>query len=600
MKNTKRFIALLLTAVMVLSLLPVVALNVFAVTETEQTALEASGLQLKDPNAANSETNPYLINDEDDWKAFAALMDDTPTSGTSRVFAYDGTYFELTADLNFSAYDANGEAAGNGHESLIVGRSNNTSRYTAFSGSFDGKGHTIEGLNIISTTDFIGLFGTLCGATVKNVTLKNSTFTFGSSVDENGKVVALTSGGGKYMGGIAAQAVGMASTTNTYNTNIISNCVVEDSVLLQGGSNGRIGGILGDGARSGTQNQHYLYIENCVSAATITAISPTDNAGFYGGILGISSSNGSSDVQATISNCVSKATLDVTFRDNAGAMNCVGGIAGELNGQKATVENCYADVSITVRKATSANTVSIEGAGALVGCIGRSITNTTTITNSYGKMNFSKVGVTVPAGLLVGTVNTANATLTFTENAYDTTTTTSGLSVINGQSNYTATNRSEIATNSTADKKEDYRDAAANFMIENVDRGYTVKNTATATFTYEGSSLLLTVGADEVVLRHYFTMSEEGTLPTVTVNGEAATVNQKADNVYYIDITVAKANASAEQTVEGVTGITCTSVSAYATKLKTAAEAQGASETVKAANEAVQAFLAYANADIAE
>ena len=133
---------------------------------------------------------------------------------------YSGKYFELGADITYD---------GTENKYTPIG-----SKGTVFDGHFDGKGHTVSGINVnLPSTDYVGLFAHAQDATIQNLTLANSTIC-----------------GGKYVGGI----VGSGSSNNT----TIQNCHVGSDVTVSGTD--YVGGIVG----------MYATIRGCTGAATVT------------------------------------------------------------------------------------------------------------------------------------------------------------------------------------------------------------------------------------------------------------------------------------------------------------------------------------------
>ena len=155
----------------------------------------------------------------------------------------------------------------------------------AYSGTFDGGGHTIKGLNINATASNQGLFGQINGATIKNLNV-------------SGSVTSTNS----YVGGIVGKV--QAGT--------IQNCSFSGSVESAKSSSAYAGGIVG-----GTVNQ--TTISGCYNTGTIT--------GYAGGILGYGKAN--------ISDCYNTGTIKGTNR--------AGGIVGQFNGDQNTntANNCY-------------------------------------------------------------------------------------------------------------------------------------------------------------------------------------------------------------------------------------------------------------------
>ncbi len=114
--------------------------------------------------------NEYEIGTTDNWLSFSLFVN-------SGLDNFNGKTVKLTADLSFDPNAKNGIAlAAEAKEPNFLPAGNAT--YT-FQGSLDGGNHTIE--NIVAQEKFVGLFGRTTGKTVvKDLTLKNSTFTVGS------------------------------------------------------------------------------------------------------------------------------------------------------------------------------------------------------------------------------------------------------------------------------------------------------------------------------------------------------------------------------------------------------------------------------------
>lgn len=153
---------------------------------------------------------------------------------------YSGKYFRLGADITYDGTENNYNR---------IGLQNKP-----FSGSFDGKGHSISGININKTDgQYLGLFGFIdSGASVKNIRLSN--------------VIIV---GYKFCGGIAGMN----------NGGVIENCSVASDVRITTTNEiypERIGGIVG---------YNYGTVSGCKSSATINAPGSTVNQ-YLGGIVG--------------------------------------------------------------------------------------------------------------------------------------------------------------------------------------------------------------------------------------------------------------------------------------------------------------------------
>ena len=184
-----------------------------------------------------SEAHPYQIQSVSDLNTLASDVN----SGT----AYSGKHFILTADLDYSGValfdtDEDGEADSNftpiGYQAFDDSDAPDYENSRPFKGTFNGNSKTISGLTISGVAD-LGIFGFIHGATIKNLTVDQSSIT-----------------GSTCLGGIAGEAYS--------GEFLIDNCYVTGNVTIDGGNEGYlVGGIIGYG-QTGT-------IKDCISAATV-------------------------------------------------------------------------------------------------------------------------------------------------------------------------------------------------------------------------------------------------------------------------------------------------------------------------------------------
>ena len=190
-----------------------------------------------------------------------------------------GAYFTQTANIDASSDSA--WSSGSGFSPIGNG--------SYFTGTYDGLGHTITGLFISrGSSDYIGMFGQMQGATIKNLGLLNARIT-----------------GRQYTGGIVGY---------NFKASVV-NCSITGSVT---GNSDYVGGLVGysDGGA----------VSNSYSSAAVTGA-----AGWVGGLVGSNTNNTS--VISTISS--SYATGNVT-----GVSTYAGGLVGEsLYGSK--IEKSY-------------------------------------------------------------------------------------------------------------------------------------------------------------------------------------------------------------------------------------------------------------------
>ena len=229
--------------------------------------------------------------------------------------SFSNKYFKVMNDLE---YDANVPDNFTAIGTTIQNQFNHS-----FNGHFDGQGHTISGINSISSWVYYnGLFGKLeSGAEVKNVVLANCNI-----------------GDGERAGGIAG-----------WNDGIVTGCRVTSSVTIKGtlqtsAQHGGIVGINGDGT-----------VSRCIFEGTLTKTFSNPNpedidvilAYAYGGIAGINNTN------ATLSdNFVAGAVIPATMHGygavvglNNGTLNRNYYIACTVNGVANATGVGYATVS---------------------------------------------------------------------------------------------------------------------------------------------------------------------------------------------------------------------------------------------------------------
>ncbi|MBQ1212515.1 MAG: hypothetical protein IIX69_03740 [Clostridia bacterium] len=208
----------------------------------------------------------------------------------------------------------------------------------AFSGSFDGQGYTIKGLNINNTVsgNRTALFGYCDGATIKNCTLYGSVTSNGeycgafAGYSQNSYFINLTSyvtvSGTNYVGGIAGRVLGGSKGAE------LTSCVNYGSVT---GTQKSVGGIIGlldtnTGAVTDTT------VDGCVNYGAISG------SGYVGGILGQIN-------HLTINGCCVYLKNCVNYGDVAASSDtaCAAGIVGQLQVSNATTRNYNGVIEIT-------------------------------------------------------------------------------------------------------------------------------------------------------------------------------------------------------------------------------------------------------------
>ena len=307
---------------------------------------------------SGTETDPYRIGTAEGLKLFHDIVNNE--NGQTQNTAACAT---LTADivLNDGTFDEDGNythgpsGAATPTEWTFIGRDYEE----AYSGTFDGAGHTIQG---IYCNDQIkgraGLFGYVNGATIKDIKVTGYIKTYGLA------------------GGIAAYIRGGTSITDCVNA----------ATVIAGDTRGyspSAGGIVGCSERE-QQNQ----ITDCINTGTVKVIVPEGDYSSAGGILGQA-------INCTlISNCSNFGPVSGGRLENATSKKSyVGGIVGHI--VSTTVSDCYNTGTVT-------DTVNPEAQiGGIIGCLN---SMTSHLANSY---NVGKVTAASEAATLGGVVGSA-------------------------------------------------------------------------------------------------------------------------------------------------------------------------------------------------
>ena len=259
----KRFLALLLVLTLLVGLMPA--------------ALAADTL-----SGSGTEDDPYLLATAADLKAFRDMAN---AEASSKLCA------TLTADI-----DLGGEAwtpfePSSGYVSQ------------AYAGTFDGANHTIKGLSVnLTSSTGAGLFGTVCGATIKNLKVE-------------GNVSASSSA---FVGGIVGRTQTSATIDSCSFAGTVTSTKKSSSANATAGIVGRV-------------NAGTVMITNCANTATING-----TGAIAAGILGNGGSN-----KVTIENCYNTGAISGQYYAS--------GICGSstVKAQTSSIRNCYNSGTIT-------------------------------------------------------------------------------------------------------------------------------------------------------------------------------------------------------------------------------------------------------------
>lgn len=307
---------------------------------------------------SGTESDPYQIGTAEQLKRFRDIVNgengQTPNRGacavlTNDIVLNDGTFAE---DGNYTP----GPSSAALTEWSPMG---NQYRIAAYSGTFDGAGHTIQGVYCNSYRESSGLFGYIAGATIRGVRV---TGYFNADSAE-------------YAGCIVASA----------QNSRITGCVSTASINGHHSSQSSTGGIVGI-AESNTQ------VSDCINYGTVKCITNEYNATNAGGIVGrlTASSN--------ITNCSNFGTV-IGLIDNSYTPSIyVGGIVGFA--WTKSISDCYNAGAVRINE--QGNSSATQGAGGIAGFAGFDDTDPVQISNCYNVGSVTAANANAMLGGIVG------------------------------------------------------------------------------------------------------------------------------------------------------------------------------------------------------
>ena len=261
---------------------------------------------------SGTKDDPYQISTAAGLKWFRDEVNDAKNIDETKICA------ELTADI-----DLEGEA----WTPIGIGKDARKDNLP-YSGTFDGKGHTISGLNVDYPDKNGGLFCYVMNATIKNLTVAGSvTHSGGNGVDYGGIVGCADSS-------TIENCTNRCTVTGKWNTGGIVGKAVNTTIIgcanfgnISNSDIGKVGGICGYLSNYGNETStNFSTIRDCYNVGTISG-------SYAGGIAGFSYNNDHAEYPNRIVNCYNMGTI---------ADSCAGEILGDLMSKlDASVDNCY-------------------------------------------------------------------------------------------------------------------------------------------------------------------------------------------------------------------------------------------------------------------
>ncbi len=276
----------------------------------------------------NANVSEFTLSDVADLLGFSQLAQEGNT--------FAGKTVKLGADITLNE----GKAAF--WKSQVPARS--WTPVTDFAGTFDGQGHSISGVYCVGTSS-LAFFAQLTGATVKNLSLKNSYVAGtgsnvaafvatgkGSVTIENCYTDAIVSGGSNNVGGFVA----------TLNSTVASelhlkNLWFDGSVTLKDRFGG---GIVANGNTTDAGPCNIVVAESCLNSGTVYS-SHTGTVSHIAGIVG------RNDGKTYLTDCLNVGKVS-SASSQSGANDILGSLVGKTGNAVMIDETTYkAHLSIT-------------------------------------------------------------------------------------------------------------------------------------------------------------------------------------------------------------------------------------------------------------
>ncbi len=319
-----------------------------------------NGITTSQPHGKGTEDDPYQIGTAQElaWLAYA-VNNQMESAGYCAVLTAD-------IDLGYCQWPVIGVLSSNGQR--------------AYTGTFDGQGHTVSGLNITSLggRQKLGLFGVAQDAVIENLTVRGS-------IELTG-VKSYDTTTGYIIGGLLGSGEGSGVT--------IRNCVSQVDISVsfvndQKAQNSAVGGLVGRLSGSGSHK-----ITDCRNEGRVyTSFAPgayylggSGSGGGQGGIVGFIGAS------AQLERCVNTGAV------YAGRAAGVGGIVGNADGSSKE--------SITLNQCANQGAVSNDTGGVLLrkggtgGIIGLAPTGSITVSSCYN--TGAVAGSAIVGGILGG------------------------------------------------------------------------------------------------------------------------------------------------------------------------------------------------------
>ena len=229
----------------------------------------------------------------------------------------------------------------------------------AYTGTFDGAGHTIQGLYCNSNSHAPGLFGYIAGATIQDVRVTGH---FNADKAEHAGCI-------------------VACAQNSRITGCVSTASINGHHSFQSST----GGIVGI-ADSSTQ------VSDCINYGTVKCITSEYYATNAGGIVGWLAG------YSTVTNCSNFGTIIGLVNSSSTKTIYVGGIVGTARLE--SISDCYNAGAVRIDE--QGNSSATQGAGGIAGYAGDDAQYLTHISNCYNVGSVTAANANAMLGGIVG------------------------------------------------------------------------------------------------------------------------------------------------------------------------------------------------------
>lgn len=389
MKKMQKAVAFLLTAVLVLTLLPSIAASVIRASETAET-VKAVRLTEVPEGYTGIYTKEDLNNVRNNLAGNYILMNDIVFSEAD--FAEDGDFY----------------CGGTGW--TPIGDSANP-----FIGIFDGNCYAVKNLYVNVSGSYAGLFGYVRNGKIQNLGMEDGSVSASATNTAEASAHACAGGIAGYNSGTITNCynTGTVSTIATAVSDFSTNAYPVSGGIVGENSSGTVTNCYNSGNVSAAASSHSSVvaayaggiagrnrgaIENDYNKGFVSATATSETAlatAYAGGITGQNYDTASS----ILSNCSNVGSISATSTSTASdarANTYVGGIVGYNN--SGTVTNCC-NTGVVSADTTSSATGSHSFAG---GIVGRNSFGTVTSCYNTGSVTADSVSSITCAGGIVG------------------------------------------------------------------------------------------------------------------------------------------------------------------------------------------------------